>query len=240
MTVTRHLLIPRRGQPNRWEGRVVARGKQDAESRDIHVEYPTTTPPWFAYGRFRVVNRGLELAEVRFFPGDDRAASAANEDDLPPIGVSSAWVPARMFTASALRGLPIGRMRQLAIECVEPYGEGPMLELERQRSARRSNRADARKRPGRAGRSDEYYATWALRYVERMNSRSPVKDLAMDLGLKSTQVRDKLQMARKRGLLTGGQYSNLTEKAKGLLGSRAEGLPYEQTPTTGTDGTREV
>lgn len=95
----------------------------------------------------------------------------------------------------------------------------------------------AARRPGRAGRSDIYYAIWARAYVEwlRLGSKTPVKDLATappvaiagySSGEKSWSegtIRDVLREARHRGLLTrspaGRAGGELTPKCVSLLSS---------------------
>jgi hypothetical protein len=84
----------------------------------------------------------------------------------------------------------------------------------------------ARRRPGRRGRSDRFYAELAVEYARAMaaGSRTPVKDLARELALPESAVRDLVHQARVRGLLTrsgrgqpGGQP---TERARALLKDR--------------------
>lgn len=82
---------------------------------------------------------------------------------------------------------------------------------------------DRPRRAGRPGRNDAYYAMWALRYVQRVStgSRSPLKDLATEHGLKVSQVRDIVSEARRRDLLTatlrGRSGGDLTEQARRLI-----------------------
>lgn len=102
---------------------------------------------------------------------------------------------------------------------------------------RRTERVVAR-RPGRKGRGDLHYATWAAAYIERLDagSRTPIKDLAAKppirvQGYVSTErqvspetVRDILSEARSRGLLTrppaGRAGGALTDKALRILRKR--------------------
>ena len=89
--------------------------------------------------------------------------------------------------------------------------------------------ADALKeprRPGRRGRSNEFFAAFAAEYIELIHqgSKRPVQELAERRNLSADYVRDVLNQARNRGLLTrprngcaGGQ---LTGKALALLRER--------------------
>ena len=86
-----------------------------------------------------------------------------------------------------------------------------------------------RRRPGRKGRSDLSYATWARAYVRFIEEgeRNPVRRLADEQHLSSSQIRTIIGEARRRDLLTeakpgkaGGQ---LTEKCVVLLTGIAEG-----------------
>jgi hypothetical protein len=76
-------------------------------------------------------------------------------------------------------------------------------------------------RPGRSGRDDYDYATFAAMYVERVPSPTAKAELADELGLSPTQVGHLLYEARKRDLLTeaprGKAGGELTDKARRLL-----------------------
>lgn len=82
---------------------------------------------------------------------------------------------------------------------------------------------DAYRRGGGPGHDDFYYARLAAAYVDASErSRSPVADVAAELGYRREYVRDILHRARERGFLTrpepgrrsGGQ---LTDKAIAVL-----------------------
>lgn len=79
------------------------------------------------------------------------------------------------------------------------------------------------RRPGSSGRPEVFYVDIAARYVKAVDdgSRRPVADVAKQLGYSHQYVRDLLNGARERGLLTrpprgraGGQ---LTDEARRLL-----------------------
>ena len=186
----------------------------DKRTGEIHAEAPCSSEPWYAYGRFRVTDGQLQLAEIRLFPDPDRTGLKDRDPGWPPIGSSDAWLPADDLTASAVRTLPLRLLREIAIESVEKYGEGPLSEAERRSLSQR---------PGRAGRSDAFYAHWASRYVGKTGSRAPIAELARENGLRREQVRDLIQQARERGLLTPGRSSLLTKKAKTILKKEVDG-----------------
>jgi hypothetical protein len=75
-----------------------------------------------------------------------------------------------------------------------------------------------RPRPGRHGRDDDFYLSWALRYLDTTTrSRRPIPDLAARYALSPARVRDHLRQARRRGLLSsptrGTSGGTLTDKA---------------------------
>lgn len=205
-------LIRRRGpgeqSPDSRPPGGMARGKLDQRTNEIHAEAPCGVWPWFAYGRFRIVDGQLQLAEIRLFPSPERVGLGRQDPAWPPFGEVSAWVAADDFTTPVLRSLPIRLLRLAAIECMEKYGIGPLSDAERR---------ELDVHPGRAGRPDEYYARWAARYSEKTDTRAPIAELAREHGLKREQVRDVIQQARERGLLSPGRRGLLTEKAKTIL-----------------------
>lgn len=96
-----------------------------------------------------------------------------------------------------------------------PAGVRPMMDLDRDKAGRI-------RRPGRVGRSNQFYAERARVYVEETaRGPKPIPRLASDWNLNEASVRSLLHEARRRGLLTaaprgraGGQ---LTAKAKRIL-----------------------
>src|SRR5439155_8054666 len=102
-----------------------------------------------------------------------------------------------------------------------------------------------RKRPGRAGRSDEFYAVWAAAYVNALanGSRNPIVDLAAAPPIESggrrgpessATVRAIVSRARQRGILgpapSGRAGGDLTPKARRILGQRDWTRPNRTTP----------
>jgi len=80
-----------------------------------------------------------------------------------------------------------------------------------------------RKRPGRRGRPDLYYAEFAAAYVNALSSPAPIVTLAKQQNLSVSTVRNTIHEARRRGLLTrpppGRPGGELTEKAQNLIKS---------------------
>ena len=186
-----------------------ARSQLDESSGDIHAEAPSSVEPWYAYGRFRIHEGQLQLAEVRVFNGSDRVGLEKKSRRWPDIGSVNSWSPVDELTTKVLRGLPMRVLRTIAIECVEKYGFGPLSDAERQA---------VEHRPGRTGKGDGFYAMWAARYVAKAGSRAPIAELAREHGLRREQVRDVIQQARERELLTAGRHGLLTAKAEIILG----------------------
>jgi hypothetical protein len=78
--------------------------------------------------------------------------------------------------------------------------------------------------PNETSRRDGEYAVLADEYVRRsLGSRTPVRDVATKYGLEATQVRDLLQEARRRDLLTrpgrGRAGGTLTDRGRNALAS---------------------
>lgn len=86
--------------------------------------------------------------------------------------------------------------------------------------------AEARRRTGRAGRSDLWYAKLARDYLDLIaaGSKRPRADLAERSGIKPELVRDQLGEARRRGLLEGGARG----RAGGTLSDAAKRLIQEE------------
>lgn len=80
----------------------------------------------------------------------------------------------------------------------------------------------ARRRPGRGGRDDAFYAMWAARYLRKSETTShPYGPLAREHpGYSVRSIRDIVHSARQRGLLVGGSQG----RAGGRLSPKAERL----------------
>lgn len=119
-------------------------------------------------------------------------------------------------TVRLLRSLPIGRLERWARE-----------HIAKTNSISETVGADlsgaARKRPGRRGRGDRFYAEVAAVYVDALakGNLRPVERTAEALHLSPSQVRNLLSVARDRKLLTrsrrGVAGGELTERGRHVL-----------------------
>lgn len=142
----------------------------------------------------------------------------------PRLGMDDARLSARTLKqfplhlyARAAHESTTGLMRQWAPDPeAEPAAAAEFAVLDRQLDL---------KRPGRAGRPDIEYAQVAARYIARLGSGTPLKDLARELHYSESQVRSLLNEARRKELLTkappGTAGGSLTEKAEQLLRGRS-------------------
>jgi hypothetical protein len=158
-------------------------------------------PDYAVVGTFFISNRGPQLIGLSFSPWSYEK-----------------W-PVEMLTTAMIRSAPLDRLYELtryAISHSQAYGIN--LDVDLTEFARN-------RRPGRSGRPDVFYARLAAEYVELLSTSStPTKDLARRHNYSPTSMRDYLNQARVRGLLTPSQRGRaggeLTEKAMRLL--RAE------------------
>src|SRR5207249_2900254 len=86
---------------------------------------------------------------------------------------------------------------------------------------------DVGRRVGRRGREDSYYAEWAAAYVEALTrTKHPVPELERVRHVSASQIRNVLNEARRRELLTaapsGRTGGELTGKARRILGKEAQ------------------
>jgi hypothetical protein len=200
--------------------------------QEVWVEVPVTGG-WIAAYRLVVKKRRPVVGEVRLFP-----------EHPPEFRDAGRW--SGEPSAIPAEGIPGGALRALRLK--DPLELFPkfLKNWERQHGAATANRVLgrhglsirselARKRPGRAGRSDTFYLPWAAAYVERLGagSRHPVKDLAAHPpaviegyvsrrgSASEATVRDLIHQARERGLLTrsppGRPGGELTPKAERLI-----------------------
>ena len=114
------------------------------------------------------------------------------------------------------RAAPIDRLYEMVRVVVsDAQGFGVNLDVDVTEFARRP-------RPGRSGRPDIFYARLAAEYIELLRTGStPTKDLAEKHHYSPASMRDYLNKARSRGLLTrpqrGRAGGELTDKARRLL-----------------------
>jgi hypothetical protein len=191
--------------------------------------------PWCVAGLYEFTDDdALVLSELRIFPGQDRfdARSELEKADLPWPGVrgQAVAVPDGGIRAQLVREIRFSRLTGVAQRSLKEAIAGwDALFVKKAVTRRVRNRArlEASLRPGRLGRSDQYYLKWALRYVRKIGdeSRTPILDLAREYGMRTSQVRDLLRKARERRLLTstrGAAGGTLTDKARQLLSDQKE------------------
>jgi len=203
----------------------------------IAYEAPLEEPGWHLSTLFVRDGERLVLAELKVFPGTDRSvirprttwqesASAVNSGYLRSLGweLAGQWsgdiagqdcggITARMLRAE-LRLSPIQqRVAYLTSQAAELT-----FQLEPDFGA-----LDRPVATGGRSPSNVSLAMWASRYVEALSvTRSPNKTVGERHGLTASQVRDRVNRARKAGLLTTGggrgrQGGELTEKALQIL-----------------------
>ncbi len=135
-------------------------------------------------------------------------------------------------TARFFRALPIGELTSFAVQTVRQTADQMLQWINAGKSSRFEdiqsqtldilNTFPENQRPGRAGRPDIFYATLAMRYVEKLGSNTEVRDLADELFISSSQIRNLLYESRRRKLLTkpahaGRAGGELTPKAIRIL-----------------------
>lgn len=131
------------------------------------------------------------------------------------------WPPTTL-TTEIIRSVPLDRLYEDVHYAVMNWRQPLNLDLDIDLREFKRN-----PRPGRRGRADIFYARIAADYVELLaTSSTPTKDLAKKHHYGESQMRDFLNKARTRGLLTrpergraGGQ---LTQKGRDLL-AKSEG-----------------
>jgi hypothetical protein len=131
------------------------------------------------------------------------------------------WPPETLTTAM-IRSIRLDRLYEMvrhAVSNSRPHG----IDLDVDLTEFARNR-----RPGRRGRPDVFYARLAAEYVDLLSASStPTKDLAERHNYSATSVRDFLNQARTRGLLTRSQQGRaggeLTEAALKLLSKHGKG-----------------
>jgi hypothetical protein len=216
--------------PGRWES-------------EIWVEVPIDRR-WVAFYRVVVKQGEPIVAEVRVLPsepGQDPGRWSGSADAV------DAAVPARALRALRLSD-PGELFPKIVANLSRRHGDAATARILGRHGLEPDQQIHPR-RPGRAGRTDEYYVRWAAAYIERVaaGSRHPIKDLAADppvqiegvtrrVRIIDATVRDILLHARQRRLLTnpsqGKAGGTLTAKAIKILDGMSEPSPRapRQTP----------
>jgi hypothetical protein len=198
--------------------------------RTYSVEIPTEDRP-----------TGRVVCEVRGLP-DVRVAIQISIVTGQMVGIEvgdrglfgSAVGDPKPISARLLREIPFGEIERSARAslrwelAVRHHHEAPHIRATlNDGGARLRDSLTRNPRPGRRGRSDASYASLAAAYVERLESRAPVADLAAAWDYSDSRVRNLLHEARRRGLLTrpapGKSGGQLTKKAIDLLQNNEEG-----------------
>jgi hypothetical protein len=142
--------------------------------------------------------------------------------------------PPSPISARLLRAIPFGQLERIAREslrwelAIRHHHDQPEVRASLGDNGRQLRESlSAAERPGRAGRDDRVYASLAAEYVKRLGSGKEVKELAADLGEGVQKIRNMLNEARRRKLLTrpaaGKSGGQLTEKAIALLKENDDG-----------------
>jgi hypothetical protein len=185
---------------------------------------------WVAAYRLMVKGGRPVVAEVRLHPDDPPRAANSGRWSEDPNGIPAEGVPGR-----ALRELRLRVAIQRFDSFLRTLRRDPILRQQLRSLGLPLRGPVQQRRPGRAGRPDEYYLAWAVAYVERLahGSRRPVKDLAErpprtmrgyvsdESSASVATIRDIIHQARVRGLLTesppGLPGGELTPKAERML-----------------------
>ena len=155
-------------------------------------------PHYGVVGTFFISDRGPQLVGLSFSPWSYEK-----------------W-PIEMLTTAMIRSVPLDRLyEQVRYYISNSQALSIDLDVDLKEFARN-------RRPGRSGRPDVFYARLAAEYVELLaTSSTPTKDLAERHHYSATSMRDYLNQARSRGLLTRSQRGRaggqLTERAGRLL-----------------------
>jgi hypothetical protein len=196
---------------------------------------------------YRIVPKGGRpvVGEVRVFPAERRREVAGRWSERGPA-VPDDGVPGRVLRELRLKD-PHTRFPELLRSWEDQHGEAATHRVFRRFGFSRRARTVPR-RPGRAGRPEDFYLAWAVAYADRIRagSRSPIKDLARRPPVRiegyvsrggptvaAGTVRDIVHRARTRGLLTespvGRAGGELTAKAMRLLGPGRSGRARSKT-----------
>lgn len=162
-------------------------------------------PEYGIVATFFISSQGPQLVGLRF----------------SPWSYEKKWPP-ETLTTSAIRSVRLDRLYEMVRHAVS-NAQAHSIDLDVDLKEFARNR-----RPGRRGRPDVFYAGLAAEYVELLSTSStPTKDLAERHDYSATSMRDFLNQARGRGLLTPSQRGRaggeLTKEALKLLGKHGKG-----------------
>ena len=201
----------------------------------VHRAWIEVSPnsKWTGAYRLVMTNSGPAVAEIRIFPTEEKREIPGRWSEEPEA-VPAGGIPAQVVRELRLKD-PIGLFEEFVGQWTAQLGAEATERIFERFGFTTTD--VVRRRPGRAGRTDEFYATWAAAYVDRLQvgSRHPVKDLVLrpamriepfgsnSAGPSEAGVRAIIHEARKRKLLTvapkGRAGGVLTRKALRLIGS---------------------
>lgn len=190
-------------------------------------------PEW-SVAYFMTLREGeLVLGEVRIYPESPPRADDLKVDAITAPGWEAHEQLSPLLWSTRGDDVPFGGLtarilRQIRLQTGFPGGVFAQLD-EQLGLTRQPYRVAADKkappRPGRRGRADEFYLPFIQAYLAAVTKRSsrPVQDAASRLGYPPSYVRDLLNDARERDLLTrpppGRAGGRLTPKGEELLKS---------------------
>lgn len=211
------------------------KGEEKFHPRDVWIETDLDSG-WRAAFRMRVQGGAPVVAEVRVFPApQERRINGHNlvaGEWEAEVGGARAPAPAGGLSARVLRRVALQDALRLTMEKIAEIREHVGEEEADQFLAGwgvdklagwglDKLATEASRRPGPAGRSDRFYAEVANAYVQIAAQPHPVETLAGSMGRPTSHVRQLLNTARERGLLSaaprGRAGGELTEKALAVL-----------------------
>jgi hypothetical protein len=174
---------------------------QDNET--FWVEMPIASrPQWIVRATFFVGSTGMQLIALEIKP--------RNSLPWPPLALG----------VEIIRSVKIDDLYEFAVKSYSAAGHvGIWFDAD-------LSEFHGRRRPGRRGRPNLFYAEVAARYVYLLSKGSkPTKRLAEEMCISSSAARDLLNEARQRGLITrppvkGRPGGGLTDMAEELLRER--------------------
>jgi transposase-like protein len=208
----------------------------DREDRTVLVERIWLEVPiddtWMTASRLAVQDGRVVIAEIRVFPLESRGSA------VPPAGIWSAEVlgarapvPPKGLSARTLRNIRLGEHPRHVADVLDwvtqqqqaaPAHVAKFFGLG---AVTQKPQAIKSTRP-RSGRPDAFYAAVAARYLRaiKRNSKRPGVDVARQMKVEPSKIRDWLHQARERKLLSpsshGKRGGQLTRAGAALVKQR--------------------
>lgn len=184
--------------------------------------WPDSGDPSILYAQMPLRDHDGYAVQARF-----QVSSGLHAEWIAVVAAPDAPGP---ITARMMRAVAMGDLERRLRQSVDRWGtvapDGPVgtapHEPTRQRFDMARSTYELLHHPGRSGRPDLPYAEIAYAYCELLKSTAhPIPALADEWGVSRGRVRNMLNQARERGLLTsrgrGLVGGDLTEKAKEVL-----------------------